>query len=268
MTSSILKYVTENELIWKDLVIRSEIETIKLLNKNAQIEFENQNPKFSECISKFLEIREKAIKNSYSSFIFFDTKYQTTETKRDDYIRKLAKKFNDKSGIKVTPYKWIRSRMAYRNAEPNAWIYKTLQEKKKLNLFKTCKTLVLVGCGMNPYSMFDIHKKYKHIKQIGIEIDPNIAKIGTDLVKYTAARNHINIVGMDGKDYDYGHLEQEDLVFVSCDVSTEKIIKRVIETSKAPIFICAPYEKTWLKNLVLSLKITKSSVGITSFADT
>ena len=55
MTSSILKYVTENELIWKDLVIRSEIETIKLLNKNAQIEFENQNPKFSECISKFLE---------------------------------------------------------------------------------------------------------------------------------------------------------------------------------------------------------------------
>ena len=97
MTSSILKYVTENELIWKDLVIRSEIETIKLLNKNAQIEFENQNPKFSECISKFLEIREKAIKNSYSSFIFFDTKYETTETKRDDYIRKLAKKFNDKS---------------------------------------------------------------------------------------------------------------------------------------------------------------------------
>ena len=50
MTSSILKYVTENELIWKDLVIRSEIETIKLLNKNAQIEFENQNPKFRDKI--------------------------------------------------------------------------------------------------------------------------------------------------------------------------------------------------------------------------
>ena len=60
-----------NELRWKDLVIKSEIEAIKLLNKNAQIEFENQNSKFSECISKFLEIREKAIKNSYSSLNFF-----------------------------------------------------------------------------------------------------------------------------------------------------------------------------------------------------
>jgi hypothetical protein len=73
---------------------------------------------------------------------------------------------------------------------------------------------------------------------------------------------------MDGKDYDYSYLEQEDLVFLSCDISTQEITKKVIETSKAPIFICAPYEKTWLKNLVLSLKITKSSVGITSFADT
>ena len=55
-------------------------------------------------------------------------------------------------------------------------------DKKKTGMFKACKKLILIGSGIYPYSMFDIHKKYKHIQQIGIEIDTNRAAIGRDLV--------------------------------------------------------------------------------------
>jgi hypothetical protein len=29
------------------------------------------------------------------------------------------------------------------------------------------------GCGLYPYSMFDLHRQYSHIKQVGLEIDKN-----------------------------------------------------------------------------------------------
>ena len=115
--------------------------------------------------------------------------------------------------------------------------------------------------------MFDIHKKYKHIQQIGIEINNNRAAIGRDLVNKSPARDHIKIITCDGCNYNYEDLDEDDLVFVSCDVDNKKIMNRVIETSKAHIFICAPYEKTWLRALVQNVKVSKSSSGITSYTD-
>ena len=92
-----------------------------------------------------------------------------------------------------------RALLAYRKAETNAWIYKTLLDKKKTGMFKACKKLVLIGSGIYPYSMFDIHKKYKHIQQIGIEIDTNRAAIGRDLVVKSPAKNHIEIITCDAQ---------------------------------------------------------------------
>jgi hypothetical protein len=54
---------------------------------------------------------------------------------------------------------------------------------------------------------------------------------------------------MDGKDYDYSNLEHEDLVFFSIDVvGIDGVFQKVIETSKAQPFICAPGKHAWFKN--------------------
>ena len=154
-----------------------------------------------------------------------------------------------------------RALLAYRRAEKNAWIYKTLSEKKKLALFKTCKKLIMIGCGMYPYSMFDIHKKHKHIKQVGVEIDKNRAMVADKLVSHSPAKDHIEIVHMDGKDYDFSELEEQDLIFISCDVDSKQVINSIIEKSKAHFFVCAPYNKTWFKNTMKYIQITCDDRG-------
>jgi hypothetical protein len=69
--------------------------------------------------------------------------------------------------------------LAYTKAETNAWIIRTLRDKKQLYKLDSCNKIILVGSGMYPYSMFDLHKRNPSIKQIGIEIDEN------RLVKYS-----------------------------------------------------------------------------------
>ena len=56
----------------------------------------------------------------------------------------------------------------YDMAEKNAWIVRTLRDKKQRYKFNSCKNLVLIGSGMYPYSMFDVHRQYPNINQIGI----------------------------------------------------------------------------------------------------
>jgi len=60
--------------------------------------------------------------------------------------------------------------LAYDKAEKNAWIVRTLRDKKQRYLFNTCKNLIMVGSGIYPYSMFDVHRQYPHINQIGLEV--------------------------------------------------------------------------------------------------
>ena len=56
---------------------------------------------------------------------------------------------------------------------------------------------------------------------------------------------------MDAIDYDYSWLDMDDLIFISVDVDSKKIAEKIIETSKAHLYTCAPYENTWLKNTVM-----------------
>ena len=100
-----------------------------------------------------------------------------------------------------------RALYAYRFAEQNSWVYKTLLEKKKTKQFRECKRLILVGSGIYPYSLFDIHKKYKHIKMIGIEIDKDRYIASKQLVENSPAKDRIIIVNQDGNDFDYSKLE-------------------------------------------------------------
>jgi hypothetical protein len=240
--------IAKQELMWKDLVSRGEILSLQLLAKEAKDDLEKR-------IAAFLVARKKTIKLGNDTFEFRDKTYSTDTETRDKAMYSWS---NAKNVSKR------RALLAYRKAETNAWIYKTLLDKKRTSLFKKCKNLVLIGAGMYPYSMFDIQKKYKHIQQVGIEIDKKRSSIGKDLVEKSPAKEHIQIVTCDGNDYDYNYLLEDDLVFISCDVDNKKMMTTIMETCKAHIFICAPYEKTWLRALLVSNKITKKD-GITSF---
>ena len=142
--------------------------------------------------------------------------------------------------------------LAYERAEKNAWIIRTLRDKKQRYMFPKCSNLVMIGSGMYPYSMFDVHKQYPHINQIGLEIDSKRATISKKLIEASPAKDSIDIITIDALDYDYSWLDHDDLVFVSVDVDHKKIIEKVLQTSKAHINICAPYDKTWLRNLIRS----------------
>ena len=244
------EYLKKQEEVWKDIVIKGEMLNIKLLTEEAKKDLQKR-------IADFLVIRKKSIELGLSTFEFREKEYSTNEETRDRAMNSWASNKN------INKH---RALLAYRKAETNAWIYKTLLDKKKTAMFKTCKKLALIGSGIYPYSMFDIHKKYKHIQQIGIEIDSSRAAIGRDLVVKSPAKNHIEIITCDGCDYNYSDLGEDDLVFVSCDVDNKKVMNRIIQTCKAHIFICAPYEKTWLRALVQNVKIAKNS-GITSYTE-
>ena len=142
---------------------------------------------------------------------------------------------------------------AYITAEHNAWIVKTLVDKKQRYKFKNCNSIVLVGSGIYPYSMFDLHKQYPHIKQIGLEIDKKRAIVSKKLIKASPAKNDIKIITIDAIDFDYSWLSDEDFVFISVDVKGEEIYKKILETSKAQPLVCAPYKDSWMKSLVTSL---------------
>ena len=146
--------------------------------------------------------------------------------------------------------------LAYETAEHDAWILKTLNDKKQKYRFNKCSNLIMVGSGMYPYSMFDVYKKYPNIKQIGLEIDEKRALISRLLIKACPAKDAIKIETVDALNYDYSWLGMDDLIFISVDVDHKEIIKKIIETSKAHVNICAPYDKTWLANLIRSFSVS------------
>ena len=55
---------------------------------------------------------------------------------------------------------------------------------------------------------------------------------------------------MDALNFDYSWLGMDDLIFISVDVDHENITKKILETSKAQLYMCAPYEKTWIRSMI------------------
>lgn len=162
---------------------------------------------------------------------------------------------NWKEGLKKTEFgfiEWVIKNERYDlfiNKSPRKnWIKETLLIEKKASKFKTCNTLIMVGSGMYPYSMLDLYKEFPNIKQIGLDYDNNCVKISSFLIKKCNIKN-INIINIDGKEYDYSKLEHEDLVFLSIDVEgIDEIYFKILETSKAQPYICAPGKHAWFKN--------------------
>ena len=111
------------EIVWRDLVAKGELATLRKISKKAD---------------KLAEIKQ---------------------------IEFLKKDLTPEKYAKETVYKKeflrIRSSLAYQGIEESGWVYKTLLEKKQTSLFKMCKNLILVGSGLYPYSLFDMHKRFK-----------------------------------------------------------------------------------------------------------
>ena len=55
-------------------------------------------------------------------------------------------------------------------------------------MFNNCNNLVMIGSGMYPCSMFDVHKQYPEIKQMSLEIDNNRAEISRRLIDASPAK--------------------------------------------------------------------------------
>ena len=97
--------------------------------------------------------------------------------------------------------------------------------------------------------MYDLHKQFPHIKQVGLEIDSKRAAIARKLTKESPSKDTFKIITIDGINFDYSWMTHEDFVFISVDVDGEKIFNKVLKTSKAQPLVCAPYKNTWLRNL-------------------
>ena len=220
-------------LDWQNLVASGELGRLKAIFLNAKKDNE-------EFINDFYTNKKDAISLGKTSFVYKDKEYDLSEETEKKFLR-----YHSKKGLERR-----KALYAYRHAEQNSWIYKTLLEKKKLPLFKKCSKLLLVGSGLYPYSLFDIHKKFKHIKMLGIEIEESRYSASKQLVEGGPARDKIKILKLDGIDFDYSRLEDDDLVFISCDVDSDDIYKKVLETSKAHVYICAPYNRQWMKDSI------------------
>ena len=180
-------------------------------------------------------------------------------------IKKLKyEKITWQKNLKNHEWDWIRYfkeqndfSLALKVCEENAWIARTLGARRERRKFKSCKTLIFVGSGFYPYSLFDIYKQYPNIKKlIGIDYDKKCVKISKFLVKESKTDDRINIIYANGKNFDYSNLEHEDLVFLSCDIKeTEIIFNKVLKTSKAGIYICEP-KNNWMSTIY---KIKKPS---------
>ena len=148
---------------------------------------------------------------------------------------------------KISYWKSIgKLELAYEKAALNKYVVMTLRDKKMRYMFPKANNVVLIGSGMYPYSLFDLHKQYPHIKSVGVEIDKKRALVSRVLVEKSPAKDMITIENCNGLDYDFSWLGIDDLVFVSVDVEIEKKIqKKVILESKASPFLCAPYHTAW-----------------------
>jgi len=131
----------------------------------------------------------------------------------------------------------------------NSWIYKTVLDKKLKDSLGECKNIVLVGCGLYPYSLYDMHRRYPHIKYHGVEISEKRALLAKLITDETPAKADITIHCSAGEDFDYSFLTGEDLVFISCDVKQSKIVSQVYKTSEAQVLPCAPYKSSYVNGI-------------------
>ena len=130
----------------------------------------------------------------------------------------------------------------------HSWIYKTILDHKLKTKLKVAKKILLVGSCMYPYSLLDMYKRFPDKSYYGLEISESFCKLARKIIDKTPT--NVQIINADAFEFDYGNFEIDDMIFISCDVESEKTIEQIIKTSEAQFWVCAPYEKVWMFNLL------------------
>jgi len=176
----------------------------------------------SECTKELLIKSIKNWKNSISN-----GEFQTVlQAKRNDKIYRL-----------------------YNVKKEHSWVLKTIEDKKSKKKLLFCKNIILVGCGLYPYSLFDMHKRFPSIQYHGVEISEKRAKLAKIITAETPARDNLKIHCCAGEEFDYSFMSDEDMIFISVDVNENKIYEQIIKTSRAQIYSCAPYKSSYVNGI-------------------
>ena len=130
----------------------------------------------------------------------------------------------------------------------HSWIYKTILDQRLKPRLKVADKILLVGSGMYPYSLLDMYKRFPDKNYYGLEISKSFCNLSKKIINKTPAK--IEIIHVDAFEYDYSNFGIDDMIFISCDVESEKTIEQIVKTSSAQFWICAPYEKVWMFNLL------------------
>jgi len=131
----------------------------------------------------------------------------------------------------------------------HSWIYTTILDNNLKNKLNECNNIVLVGCGLYPYSLFDMHRRYPNIKYHGIEISEKRIKLAQLITDETPAKDSLILYCSAGEKFDYSFLTDEDMVFISVDVVQNKIIEQIVKTSRAQFYSCAPYKSSYVNGI-------------------
>ncbi len=181
-----------------------------------------QQMKSSEYTKELLKKSIKNWKNSISN-----GEFQTVlQAKRNDKIYRL-----------------------YNVKKEHSWVLKTIEDKKSKKKLLFCKNIILVGCGLYPYSLFDMHRRFPDINYHGIEISEKRAKLAKIITAETPARDNLKIHCCAGEEFDYSFMSDEDMIFISVDVNENKIYEQIIKTSRAQIYSCAPYKSSYVNGI-------------------
>lgn len=130
-----------------------------------------------------------------------------------------------------------------------SWIYKTILDNKNKSKLKNCENIALIGCGLYPYSLFDMYRRFPNINYHGIEISQKRAKLAKIITRETPAKEKLKIYCCAGEDFDYSFMSDEDMVFISVDVNEKKVYEQIIKTSGAQIYSCAPYKSSYVNGI-------------------
>lgn len=128
--------------------------------------------------------------------------------------------------------------------EEHGWIHITLRDNKLNYRVKEARSIVLVGCGSYPYSLFDMRQKYPDKMYIGVDYDIKCIKMCYAICnKYKI--NDMNFIHGEGKKLDYSKLTHSDMVFLSADIDDmEDTYWHIIKDTPAQVFICKPHTKS------------------------
>ena len=121
----------------------------------------------------------------------------------------------------------------------HSWIYKTILDHKLKTKLEVAKKILLVGSGMYPYSLLDMYKRFPDKSYYGLEISESFCKLARKIIDKTPT--NVQIINADAFEFDYGNFEIDDMIFISCDVESEKTIEQIGSALHMKKFGCLIY---------------------------